>query len=187
MGQNPNLLDGRVDRHTVLTQYWHTGQSIHSPLPKDHAMPQIIRRLAPAFALMVIVSSLTAAAQTKSKTSASKSKTETKEEKAAEKKVSSKYHRLPTYYGQLELDEEQIAEIYSIRDSFGPKIDALMKEIEELKDQQDEKIKDVLTRTQVTALNKLKAGGKSSANSDSPKKSTTKSSSKSTKTTSSKD
>ena len=110
--------------------------------------------VAPLLALAVTFGALTAVAQ--QKTSSSKAKQET-----TAKKEKSKYHRLPTNFGKLELTEEQISEIYAIKDDMGPKIDALTKELAEMKAEQDQKIKDVLTRTQVTALNKLKDGSRS--------------------------
>jgi Spy/CpxP family protein refolding chaperone len=130
-----------------------------------------VRIAAPLLALMVTVGTLTAVAQTK--TAPEKSKA------AASKKDSSKYHRLPSNFGKLELTEEQVQEIYSIKDTMGPKIEELAKEMAALKADQDQKIKDVLTRTQVTAFNKLKAGTakadeESSTEKPAPKKSSTK-------------
>lgn len=94
--------------------------------------------------------------------------------KTSAKTAASKYHRLPPYYGQLKLKKEQIAEIYELRETCGKKIDALEKELKKLKDEQATKCKGVLTRTQVTAYNKLKAAGTKS----STKKSSSRSSSK---------
>lgn len=119
--------------------------------------------VAPILALVITAGALTAVAQTKSKSSKSSSKSA-----ATEKKEKSKYHRLPTYYGQLELKEEQVGEIYAIKDDYGKKIDDLEAELAKLKDEQAEKIKDVLTRTQVTALNKLLAGTASKEKADPP-------------------
>lgn len=126
-----------------------------------------------ALAFLVTASSLTAVAQ--SKKSSSKSETKT------EKKESSKYHRLPAYYGQIKLKDEQVAEIYAIKDTFGKKIDDLEAEIAKLKEEQDEKVKDVLTRTQVTALNKLIAGADSKEKKPSTAKKTTAKKSESSK------
>lgn len=84
--------------------------------------------------------------------------------KSSSKKSDSlqKYRRLPTYFGQLDLKDDQKEEIYSIREAYGPRIDELKQELAELREEEQDEIKDVLTRTQVTALNKLKAGAKSS-------------------------
>ena len=115
------------------------------------------RFIAPLLALIVTAGTLTAVAQTKK--SSSKSKTTTA------KKESSPYHRLPAYYGKLKLKPEQKQEIYDIKDAFGPKIDKLEKELEDLKEEQAEEVKDVLTRTQVTAFNKLVAAASKSSSS----------------------
>jgi hypothetical protein len=129
------------------------------------------RILSPVLALMIATGSLSVMAQTKTKASSSKSKAAETEEKTPAKKAASRYRRLPTYYGQLELEEAQVESIYEIKDGYGPKIDALLKEIQDLRDKQDEEVKDVLTRTQVTALNKLIAAGSSSKKSASTEKS----------------
>ncbi len=131
--------------------------------------------VAPLLAIALTAGALTAVAQTKKSTS-SKSKSTTA------KKESSPYHRLPPYYGQLKLKPEQKQEIYAIKDKFGPEIAKYEKALEDLKAEQNEEIKDVLTRTQVTALNKLLSGSSSwkssSSKSSSSKKNTTSSSSK---------
>ncbi len=110
--------------------------------------PQSSRLTASILAVAIAASTLTAVAQTKSKSSTSTSKSA----------AASKYHRLPAHYGQLKLKDEQVQEIYAIKDSFGKKLDDLEAELAKLKKDQAKKIKDVLTRTQVTALNKLIAG-----------------------------
>lgn len=109
-----------------------------------------LRIATPLLALMVSLGTLTAVAQSKSSSAKSGATVSQKE--------SSKYHRLPTHFGKLELKEEQVQEIYGIKEMMGPRIDELAKQLAELKEEQKDKIKDVLTRTQVTALNKLKAG-----------------------------
>ncbi|MFY9255335.1 MAG: hypothetical protein WAO83_17925 [Fuerstiella sp.] len=137
-----------------------------------------VKAMAPVLALFVTVGTLSAVAQQKS--SSSKAKTE-----SSEKEKTSKYHRLPTYFGKLELKDEQVQEIYDIKDDFGPKIEDLAKQLADLKAEQDDKIKGVLTRTQVTELNKLKAGTSTKAKTaDAEPKSSTKKSS--TKTSSAK-
>jgi cytochrome c-type biogenesis protein CcmH/NrfG len=107
------------------------------------------RFIAPILAIALTAGAMTALAQKSSSKSSAKSK----------EKVVSKYHRLPTYYGQLKLKEEQGQEIYALKEEFGQQIDELQEQLAELKEQQAEEIKDVLTRTQVTALNKLVAAG----------------------------
>lgn len=129
--------------------------------------------IAPVLALVITAGTLTAVAQTKSKTSSSKASTKT------EKKETSKYHRLPTYFGQLKLKDEQRQEIYSLKEKFGPKIEALEKELEELNQEMDDAIEDVLTRTQKTALNKLRDGSSKTKTVSSSKSSKSKSESES--------
>lgn len=131
------------------------------------------RLMVPFLALMICTGSLATVAQT-SKKSSTKSKAST-----SQKSKKSRYHRLPSYYGKLKLKPEQVEDIYEIRDKFGPKIESLQKELAELKEQESEDIKDVLTRTQVTAFNKLKAAaGKSSSSSSKSSSSRSKSSKK---------
>lgn len=136
------------------------------------------RRLifAPALAILITASSLSAIAQTKKSESSKKSS-------ATAKKETSKHHRLPTYYGQIKLKEEQVAEIYSIKDSFGKKIEDLEAELAKLKEEQAKKIKGVLTKTQIAALNKLVEGAapKSKAMKPSTAKKTTAKKSESSK------
>jgi Spy/CpxP family protein refolding chaperone len=103
------------------------------------------RFIAPILAVTITAGAMTALAQKSSSKSSAKSK----------EKVVSKYHRLPTYYGQLKLKDEQKQEIYKLKEKYGSQIDELQEQLAELRDEQAEEIKDVLTRTQVTALNKL--------------------------------
>lgn len=132
--------------------------------------------VASVVALMLTAGTLTSFAQPQKSSKADETK-----------KATSKFHRLPAYYGKLELKEEQIEEIYSIRETFGKKIEALQKELADLREEQAEKTKDVLTRTQVTAYNKLIAAAESGKKSSSDEKdSSTKKSSSSKKPSSSK-
>ena len=122
------------------------------------------RFIAPILAVAITAGAMTALAQSKSSSKSS-----------AKEKAASKYHRLPTYYGQLKLKDEQKEEIYKLKEAYGSQIEELQEELAELKDKQAEEIKDVLTRTQVTALNKLIAAGSSSKAKRSSKKSSSKS------------
>ena len=132
--------------------------------------------VAPIVALILTAGTLTSFAQPQKSTKADEAK-----------KATSKFHRLPAHYGKLELKEEQVKEIYSIRETYGKKIEALQKELAELREEQGEKTKDVLTRTQVTAYNKLIAASESGKKSSSDEKaSSTKKSSESKKSSSSK-
>lgn len=123
--------------------------------------------ISPAMALVVTVGTLTAVAQTKSSSKSSSSKS----------KVEARYRRLPSFYGKLKLSDEQKEEIYSIKSRFGPEIDELEAKLDELREEQADEIKDVLTRTQVTALNKLIDGSESTKKSSSSKSKKTSSSS----------
>jgi len=63
------------------------------------------------------------------------------------KEPKSPYRRLPPYYGQV-VSPEQRKQIYAIQDEYGPKIDALRKQLEALISERDAKIADVLTEEQ---------------------------------------
>ncbi|MCA9050421.1 MAG: hypothetical protein KDA89_16910 [Planctomycetaceae bacterium] len=130
-------------------------------------------RLVLAAAVVGSVVSTTYHAEAQSKKSSSK----------ATPKEDARYRRLPTYFGQLEIDEKQREEIYSIRAEFGPKIEELQKQIQELREEMDKECEDVLTSAQKTALNKLrdaseKSSGKSSSSKSSGSRSRKSSSSK---------
>ena len=116
------------------------------------------RFIASILAVAITAGAMTALAQKSSSRSSAKDK------------ATSKYHRLPTYYGQLKLRDEQKQEIYELKEKYGEQIDELTDELAELKEEQAEEIKDVLTRTQVTALNKLIAAGSKSRKKPSSKK-----------------
>ena len=103
--------------------------------------------ITPLLALAVTAGSLSAVAQTKGKSAGS--------EKSS---AVSKYRRLPTYFGRLELDDEQRETIYEIKEDFGPKIEDLRQELAELQAEMSAEIEDVLTTTQKSALAKLKDG-----------------------------
>ncbi len=137
--------------------------------------------VAPLLALAITTGTLTAVAQTKSKSSSRSSAT-------TEAKEKSKYHRLPSHYGQLGLKEDQVVEIYEIKDSYGPKIDELKAELASLQEEMAEEIEDVLTTTQKGALSKLKNSTSSKTVSSSRSKSgTSKKSSTSRRSSSKKD
>ncbi|HIK94109.1 MAG TPA: hypothetical protein EYG03_19365 [Planctomycetes bacterium] len=125
------------------------------------------RFLVPLLAIAITAGAMTALAQKSSSKSSAKDK------------AASKYHRLPTYYGRLKLKDEQKEEIYELKEKYGSQIDELQEQLAELKEEQAEEIKDVLTRTQVTALNKLIAARSSSKTKSSSKKSSSKSKSSS--------
>lgn len=116
----------------------------------------------------------------RSRSSSSRSKSSSKAKTA---KVSANGNRLPAYYGQIGLKDEQRAEIYEIQESYKSEIASLEKKLAALKEKMNDDIEDVLTRTQKTKLNSLKraaaSGSKSSSSKSSSKSSTKKSSSRS--------
>lgn len=116
-------------------------------------MRNISRQLtALTLALAITTGTLTAMAQTKSKAGASKGKA------VAEEKEKSRYNRLPTYFGQLELTDEQKESVYAVKTEYGTKIEALEEELKKLKEEMNEEVEGVLTSAQKTALAKLRDG-----------------------------
>ncbi len=73
------------------------------------------RFLVPLLAIAITAGAVTALAQKSSSKSSAKSK----------EKVVSKYHRLPAYYAQLKLKDEQKEEIYKLKEDYGEQIDEL--------------------------------------------------------------
>lgn len=103
-------------------------------------------------------------AQSKSSTS---SKASTKQVKGSGKSKSSKPkfsrsssgpRRLPRYFAHLKLKEEQREEVFQVQAEYKQEINALMNQLAELKEEQQERLEDILTRTQKSLLNKYKAG-----------------------------
>lgn len=86
--------------------------------------------------------------------------TQSKSTKAAasSKKVDAKYRRLPSYFGQLKLKEEQRNEVYEIKAEYGPKIEELEKQLEKLREEMMKEIEGTLTTTQKRALTKFRNG-----------------------------
>ena len=78
---------------------------------------------------------------------------------AKAKEPKSPYHRLPPYYGQV-VTPEQRKQIYAIQDEYGPKIDALRKQLEALMAERDAKIAAVLTEEQRKELARLQEEAK---------------------------
>ncbi|MCR9201613.1 MAG: hypothetical protein NXI04_23465 [Planctomycetaceae bacterium] len=79
------------------------------------------------------------------------------EEKAATK---SPYRRLPAHFGKLNLKPDQVEEIYEIREQYGEKLAKLRQQLERLREEQQEQLDDVLTKTQLSALKKFRDGRK---------------------------
>jgi TolA-binding protein len=72
----------------------------------------------------------------------------------AEKKATG---RLPNNYGRIGLTEAQRAKIYGVQMKYGEQIDALIKQVEELRQKRDTEIEAVLTPEQRENLKKLTA------------------------------
>lgn len=121
--------------------------------------------IAPMLALAVTAGTLSVAAQTKSKSSSRSAKA------TSDAKEASKYRRLPAYFGKLDLDDDQIEDIYSIRGEYGPQIDDLKQELADLQEEMKAEIEDVLTTTQKSLLAKLKGNSRTRSSSKSETKS----------------
>ena len=85
--------------------------------------------------------------------------------------------RLPRYYGQLELKEEQRNAIYSIQETDREDIDDLQKQLATLRKEMNDEIEDILTTTQKRTLSSLQKGGGAKGKSKSKSSSTKKESS----------
>ena len=85
--------------------------------------------------------------------------------KAEAKKPS---HRLPNYFGDLGLEEGQRDKIYAVQDEYGPKIEALERQLETLRKERDAKVAAVLTPDQVKKLDDLKSASKAKRDTKKP-------------------
>lgn len=65
--------------------------------------------------------------------------------------------RLPNYYGQIGLSEEQRTQIYGIQSKYRMQLQDLQKQINELRQKQDAEISAVLTKEQSAKLEKTLA------------------------------
>lgn len=116
-------------------------------------------------------------AQAQSKTKGAEPKVA---EKAVEKKAAapaaSESRRVPQYFGQVELTDEQREKIYALRAKYAAKQDQLEAELEELRATVLRESEAVLTPAQKTALAKLRteAKAKAKAKSKASTKATTK-------------
>ena len=63
--------------------------------------------------------------------------------------------RLPRFYGQLDLDEKQREDVYSIQESYQQQLHDLAMHLAELKSERDAKIQDVLQPSQKRKLSTL--------------------------------
>ncbi len=83
---------------------------------------------------------------------AEKPKTATKKKPKARKKAGG---RLPAYYGQIELSDEQREKIYGIQRGYREQIQELRKQLQALEAKQKEEINEVLTEEQKAKLTEL--------------------------------
>ncbi len=106
-------------------------------------MTSVVRRLAAvlasAAALMIVSGSLPLVAQ-----EAGNAQAQAKAKRAG-KRAFDPTRRVPDYFGQLGLSEAQRESIYKIRAKHQPKIDALEKQLEELRGQMVKECETVLT------------------------------------------
>ncbi len=63
-------------------------------------------------------------------------------------------NRLPNHYGKIGLSDEQRESIYSIQAEYRAKIQSLLREVEDLRDEQSLQIQSVLTEIQRAELQK---------------------------------
>ncbi len=63
--------------------------------------------------------------------------------------------RLPRYFGQLDLDEQQRDEVYAIQADYGEQIEKLREQLADVQQQRDEDLQDVLTPAQRKEFSKL--------------------------------
>lgn len=78
------------------------------------------------------------------------------QEKAKEKEASAKMRgQLPQNWGRLGLTDEQKQRVYKIQNEYGTKIDALQKQIEELRTKMREERDNVLTDAQRARLREI--------------------------------
>lgn len=115
-------------------------------------------RVAVAVCLMAVVVSVSVA-QTKRGTSKKKSSTKKSTKKA---EITG---RLPYYFGQLDLKDEQRTEIYKTQAKYEKQIADLEKELESVKGKRDREVEAVLTTTQKSKLRRLRSGTKKTTSS----------------------
>lgn len=79
--------------------------------------------------------------------------------------------RLPTYYGQVGLQASQRESIYALQDKYGTQIDALIRQVETLRQQRDKEIEAVLNAEQRAELKRLTAAAAAARQQKAAKKS----------------
>ena len=96
--------------------------------------------------------------QTKSKTKAStKSDVKQTKKRTARKNSIPQKGRLPAFFADF-VSAAQRAEIYAIQADYDPQIEELQETLAELRTQRDQEIDHVLTRTQLSKINRKRAG-----------------------------
>lgn len=87
------------------------------------------------------------------------------QEEAASSKpaVKKTYRRLPNYFGQIGLSNEQREEIYSIQEKAGEQLEALKRQIEAVTRKRDSDVRAVLTDDQKKRLDELIAAARKRA------------------------
>jgi hypothetical protein len=80
-------------------------------------------------------------------------------EKTVKKERKTSYKRLPANFGKV-IDEKQREQIYAVQEEYGPKIEALKKQLDTLTKERDEKINALLTPEQIKKIEDLKAEAK---------------------------
>jgi hypothetical protein len=108
--------------------------------------------LASAAAMMMLSSSLPLIAQ-----EAGSAQVQAKAKRAS-KRAFDPTRRVPDYFGQLGLSGEQRESIYKIRGKHQPKIDALEKQLDELREQMVKECEAVLTDAQKKLLEERRTG-----------------------------
>jgi hypothetical protein len=119
-------------------------------------MKPVSRRLAAAFvstaAMIILSGSLPAIAQ-----EATNARAQTKATKAARRPYDPT-RRVPPYFGQLGLTDAQKESIYGVRAKHQPKIDALEKQLDDLREQMLKDCETVLTDAQKKLLEERRTG-----------------------------
>ncbi len=119
-------------------------------------MRPVLRRLAAVLAsaatMMILSGSLPLIAQ-----ETGNAQVQTKAKKAGKRAVDPT-RRVPDYFGQLGLSDTQRESIYKIRAKHQPKIDALEKQLEELRGQMVKECETLLTDAQKKLLEERRAG-----------------------------
>jgi len=110
------------------------------------------------------VSASPAMAQAQSKTKGAESKaTEKAAEKKSETPAATESRRVPQYFAQVDLTEEQREKIYAVRAKYSAKQDQLEAQLEEIRATILRESEAVLTPSQKTALAKLRSEAKAKA------------------------